>query len=64
MKTDLPRPLGDGFKVGCAACEEQRCHTEAEWKNHPYRGHGFSKEIGYTHPELQGEAEAKVKRNA
>jgi hypothetical protein len=36
----------------CAACVGQRTHTPQEWKNHPLAGHGYSKETGYTHPDV------------
>lgn len=29
-------------RASCPACIEKRLHTEQEWKNHPYRGHGIS----------------------
>ncbi len=37
----------------CHACEEKRIHTQEEWKKaHPYKGHGYSPETGWTHPDL------------
>jgi hypothetical protein len=35
---------------GCAACKEQRPHTDKEWENHPFHRHGYVKESGYSHP--------------
>ncbi len=42
----------------CPACVAQRLHTETEWKDfHPFRGHGYTKEHGWTHPDLAKSAE-------
>lgn len=43
------------YSAQCAACVAHRCHTPAEWKNHPLAGHGYTPEQGWTHPSL-GEA--------
>ena len=37
----------------CPACLARRLHTEEEWKNHPYRTHGYTKEQGYTYEKLK-----------
>lgn len=37
----------------CPACESQRVHTAEEWKNHPFAGHGYVREQGWTHPDLE-----------
>lgn len=42
--------------AGCSACEHQTMHTEADWLNHPFKGHGFQKEVGWSHPQLLKEA--------
>ena len=40
--------------VNCPACKEHRLHTEAEWEAyHPDRGHGFTKECGWSRPDLE-----------
>jgi hypothetical protein len=36
----------------CAACDVKRLHTPEDWKNHPFAGHGFTREQGWTHPDL------------
>jgi hypothetical protein len=41
----------------CPACIGRRVHTEEEWRNHPYRGHGMTRETGWSHPELAAEAQ-------
>jgi hypothetical protein len=38
--------------MNCAACTEKRLHSEEEWENHPHRGHGFTREQGWSLPEL------------
>jgi hypothetical protein len=48
----------------CAACAEKRLHTPEEWKNHPYAGHGYTPEQGWTHPALKAEADASAKAAA
>jgi hypothetical protein len=35
----------------CPACDNKRLHGPAEWKNHPYAGHGFNGTV-WTHPDL------------
>lgn len=37
----------------CPACEEKRLHTPEDWSHHPYKGHGYTKEWGWTHPDLK-----------
>lgn len=38
----------------CPACKEQRVHTDLEWAEyHPDRGQGFTREHGWTRPELE-----------
>lgn len=39
----------------CPACCGRRVHTEEEWKDHPFAGHGYTKEHGWTHPALETE---------
>ena len=51
-------------KMDCPACAGQRLHSEPEWKtHHPHRGHGYTRESGWSHPELKAEAE-KAKAEA
>lgn len=41
------------YNPNCPACVSYRLHTEAEWdRYHPLRGHGYTKEQGYTHSDL------------
>ena len=43
-------------KMDCPACAGQRLHTEPEWnEHHPYRGHGYTRESGWSHPELKAD---------
>jgi len=44
--------------MNCPACAAQRVHTELEWKEHQYRGHGYTREQGWTHLDLKAEADA------
>ncbi len=45
--------LPDGNPL-CTACNADRIHTPAEWKEyHPLAGHGYSPEVGWTHPDLE-----------
>lgn len=37
---------------GCPACREQRPHTDKEWEHHPFHRHGYTREQGYSHPDL------------
>jgi hypothetical protein len=46
--------------MNCPACISQRWHTEAEWLNHPMRGHGFTREQGWTHPDAQKAHDAEM----
>jgi hypothetical protein len=48
----------------CPACDAKRLHSEEEWKNHPLRGHGYTKEQGWSHPALKAEADANAKAAA
>jgi hypothetical protein len=43
---------------GCAACEEKRQHTAADWANYPLARHGFVKEQGYSTPALDPDYKA------
>lgn len=43
---------------GCPACEGNLRHTEEDWKHHPLRGHGITKEWGPSHPDLESKPEA------
>jgi hypothetical protein len=36
----------------CPACTEKRVHAPEDWKLHPYAGHGYVSEQGWTHPDL------------
>jgi hypothetical protein len=45
------------FNPQCRACVARRAHTREEWKLHPFAGHGFTQEQGYTHPRLAELAE-------
>jgi hypothetical protein len=42
-------------RASCPACIEYRCHTEAEWKNHPNQTHGCT-EGAWSKPELAQDA--------
>lgn len=42
----------------CPACDSNRLHTEQEWKeHHPLAGHGYTREQGWTHPDLAAAVE-------
>jgi len=44
----------DSYNPDCPACIGFRLHTENEWEQfHPLHGHGFTRETGWTHPELE-----------
>lgn len=46
----------------CPACAEQRCHSKEERTHfHPYAGHGYSTAQGWTHPDLQHDADLKAR---
>lgn len=48
----------------CLACQKKRLHNETEWKlHHPLSRHGFTKEQGYSHPDVKKvmEEESKLK---
>ena len=38
----------------CPACQKKRVHTRRELgpPHHPYAGHGYTREVGWTHPDL------------
>lgn len=36
----------------CPACKLGTQHTSMDWAYHPFAGHGFTKEMGWSHPEL------------
>jgi hypothetical protein len=57
MSEDLNPLRNPCFNPQCPACIVRRLHTEEEWKLHPFAGHGFTKEQGYTHPRLAELAE-------
>lgn len=46
------RPLSPFAVPECGACMGERLHTDAEWEHHPFAGHGFTKEQGWTHSDL------------
>lgn len=37
----------------CPACAAKTRHTADEWRLHPYRGHGYAPELGWTHLDLK-----------
>lgn len=41
--------------AGCDACEKGRLHTETDWARHKLNRHGYLKETGWTHPDLEKE---------
>jgi hypothetical protein len=44
--------------MNCPACTAKRLHEPSDWALHPYAGHGFVKEQGWTHPDLTSSAGA------
>ena len=38
--------------MNCPACITKRRHEPSDWVEHPYAGHGFVKEQGWSHPDL------------
>ncbi len=42
-------------RASCPACIAYRCHTEAEWKNHPNQTHGCTEGV-WSKPELAKDA--------
>jgi hypothetical protein len=43
---------------GCPACADRRYHTAEETRaHHPYSGHGYTREQGWTHPDLKAAVE-------
>lgn len=46
----------------CAACQNKRLHTAEDWENHPLAGHGYTREQGFSHPELAAAAAATGKK--
>ncbi len=53
--TTDPRELEE--RKNCSACVSQRFHTELEWKNHPMRGQGRTREWGFSHPAFASSVE-------
>lgn len=53
MNSEEIAKIEEAQKKACPACQARRTHTEEEWRNHPYRGHGYSTQTGYTHPDLK-----------
>lgn len=38
----------------CLACQKKRIHNETEWRiHHPLNRHGFTKEHGFSHPDVK-----------
>lgn len=51
---------GDGHIVDCTACTLGVVHNAYEVRvYHPFAGHGYSPETGWTHPDLEKEAKEK-----
>lgn len=48
----MPEKLPDGSVTWCSACQAKRLHTDEDWKQHPYKGHGFLKGQGWSHEDL------------
>ena len=62
-KTEVP--LSPFAVPECAACMARRCHTDEENRaHHPFSGHGYTKEQGWSHPQLAAEAAARESANA
>lgn len=56
MKQEQATTENDARNPACPACIEYRQHTEADWKEfHKYVRHGYTKEQGWTHPDLDKE---------
>jgi hypothetical protein len=36
----------------CSPCDNKRLHTSEDWNNHPFARHGYTRELGWTHPLL------------
>lgn len=48
--------------MNCPACAAGTYHTQKEFKTfHPLAGHGFTREQGWTHPNLEAAAVEKAK---
>ena len=46
--------------AGCEACAAFRLHTEEELAAfHPYARHGYTRETGWTHPDLEAQAHGR-----
>jgi hypothetical protein len=46
----------------CPSCKNKTLHTKEHWvKYHPYAGHGYTIDHGWSHPDLQAEEEATAK---
>jgi hypothetical protein len=41
----------------CPACIVQRFHSAEDWNNHPLAGHGYTREQGWSHPDLKAAVE-------
>lgn len=42
--------------VNCPACKNKRMHNKVEWaKYHPFAGHGYNKEQGWSYPRSKDE---------
>jgi hypothetical protein len=54
-KTILATP-----QPNCVACRSQSVHTENDWKHHPFRGHGYVGQGGWSHPDLAPKAVALI----
>ena len=53
----------DCFNPQCPACSDKRIHSrEEEEQFHPYAGHGYTPETGWTHLSLAVEAKEKELR--
>lgn len=45
----------------CPACQKSRLHSDEERKTfHPLAGHGYTRETGWSHPQLKAEAYTKA----
>ena len=38
--------------MNCPACTAKRLHEPSDWALHPYAGHGYQDNQGWTHPDL------------
>jgi hypothetical protein len=44
--------MTDNFNPDCKACVERGVHSPQDWLNHPYAGHGYNREQGWSHRDL------------